>query len=205
MDERLTELEAKPTLTPEEQAELQALKAKPPVTDKTFTQAQLDDVITKRLAREKKAWEKTLEEEKAKAAMTETERFQSEKLEAQKLLADSQAKANQKLLHAEIRVQSISLGVTENKLTYLSRLIDITDPNLLDANGDVDDKAVKAAVSKILQDIPELASKTPSKGGSDFSAGNPKSITKEQFTSLSYKDRIALKASNPALYKQLTT
>lgn len=140
--------------------------------DKTFTQAELDEIIKKRLAREKKSWEQQLEEEKKKAAMTEAERLKAEKEEAERKAKEAQQAANQRLITAEAKVQAAALGVKPEKLSYVLKLADLSDVEV-DENGSVDEKAVKAAVEKVLKDLPELASTGTSRGGGDFNTGTP--------------------------------
>jgi len=44
----------------------------------------------------------------------------------------------------------------------------------------------------------------PPKGGADFTPGAPQTVTPEQFTRLSYADRVELHQSDPDLYRQLS-
>lgn len=80
---------------------------------KTFTQEQLDDIIQRRLARERKQWEQQLEEERRKAAMTEAERLKAEKEEAEKRARQAMEVANERLIQAEVRLQVAELGIVD--------------------------------------------------------------------------------------------
>lgn len=112
-----------------------------PTAEKTFTQAQLDEMIAKRLEREKKkqaeldeklkkleAYEKA-EEERKKAEMSELERLNAEKEEAAKQAAEAteQAKkaqeaANQRIINTEIR--SIARALNANDPNQVLALLD---------------------------------------------------------------------------------
>src|SRR5699024_7595642 len=100
--------------------------------EKTFTQAELDDIIAKRLAREKDKQSETeaklqrlkelekAEEERKKAAMTEQERLQSEKEEADKKAEEAQEQAskaieqaNERIINTEIRAVARSLNAND--------------------------------------------------------------------------------------------
>lgn len=86
---------------------------------KTFTQAELDAIIAKRLARDRKAWEEQLEEEKKKATMTEIEKL---KAEHESKAKDWQAKletANAQILRSEIKAIAAEIGIVDPDIAYL--------------------------------------------------------------------------------------
>ncbi|MDE5415491.1 capsid assembly scaffolding protein Gp46 family protein [Alkalihalobacterium chitinilyticum] len=174
--------------------------------EKQFSQQDLDDIITKRLARERKQWEKALEEERKKANMDELERVRHEKEEAEKKATESSLKASEKLVLAEAKVQALALGIEAKKLNYVLKLADLEVPELVTEEGEVYEKGVKMAIKAIVTDFPELVSKPEvSKGGSDFSKGSNKGMTLEQFNALSYKEKVNLYNTNPELYRSFTT
>jgi hypothetical protein len=136
---------------------------------KTFTQAELDAIIAKRLARERKQWEQQLEEEKKKAAMTEAERLKAEKEEAEKRAQAAQQTANQRLITAEAKIVAAELGVKPNRINHLLKLADLSGVEV-DDKGNIDSKAIKTALETILADFPELKG---TGGGSVGGSGNP--------------------------------
>lgn len=141
---------------------------------KTFTQAELDAIIAKRLARERKAWEQQLEEERKKAQMTEAERLKAEKEEAERRAKEAEAAANQRLIQAEAKVVALELGIKPERVAYAIRLANLSDVEVGE-NGQVDTKALKAALEQVIKDIPELkGTSTPAKSGTDFQGGLPK-------------------------------
>ena len=140
---------------------------------KTFTQAELDAIIAKRLARERKAWEQQLEEERRKAAMTEAERLRAEKEEAERRAQEAQQQAAQRLVQAEAKVVAMELGVKPDRIPYVLRLADLSSVDV-DENGQVDATALRAAIEAVLRDVPELkgATAAPGKSGADFTGGS---------------------------------
>jgi len=141
---------------------------------KTFTQEELDRLIQQRLQRERKKWEQQLEEERRKAAMTEAERLKAEKEEAERRAKEAEAVANQRLIQAEAKVVALELGIKPERVAYAIRLANLSDVEV-DENGQVDTKALKAALEQVIKDIPELkGTSTPAKSGADFQGGLPK-------------------------------
>src|SRR5690625_570642 len=64
---------------------------------KTFTQAELNAMIQRRLTRAQKQWEADAEEARKRANMDETERLKAEKEEAERKAQDAQTAANQRI------------------------------------------------------------------------------------------------------------
>lgn len=138
---------------------------------KTFTQDELDAILAKRLARERKAWEQQIEEERRKAAMTEAERLKAEKEEAERRAKEAQAAAHRRIVQAEAKAQALALGVRPERLEYALRLADLSEVEVGD-DGEPDAAAIKAALEKVLNDLPELRGATaPAKSGSEFQGG----------------------------------
>lgn len=138
---------------------------------KTFTQDDLDAILAKRLARERKQWEQQLEEERKKAAMTETEKLKAEKEDAERRAQEAQMAANQRLIHAEARVQAVTLGIKPERIAYALKLADLSGVEV-DEQGNPDAAAIKAALEAVLNDLPELRGvAAPAKSGSEFQGG----------------------------------
>lgn len=173
--------------------------------EKTFTQKELDDIIVKRLARERKQWEKALEEERKRANMDELERVKLEKQEAEQKAAEAFLKANKRLVESEAKVQALALGIETKKLPYVLKLADLDVAELINEEGDIDSKGIKSAIKKIVEDLPELVTTKvdTSKGGSDFSKGNKGGMTREEFSKLPTREKTKLYFENPELYKKL--
>lgn len=140
---------------------------------KTLTQEEFDRAITARLARERKAWEKTLEEEKAKAKMTEAEKLKAEKEEADKRAADVKTSADKRIINAESRIQAAAMGVSPERLSHVLKLTDLSAVEMGE-DGEPDAKSIKAALEKVQKEVPELFSGEVrlNRGGNDFSGGS---------------------------------
>lgn len=170
--------------------------------DKQFSQQDLDDIIARRLARERKQWEKALEEERKKANMDELERIKHEKEMAEEKASATLLKAGELMVHAEAKVQALALGIEAKKLPYVLKLADLDIQELVDENGEVDEKGVENAIKTVVADFPDLVAKPEvSKGGTDFSKGNNQGMTQEQFNQMSYKEKVNLFNTNPELYR----
>jgi hypothetical protein len=136
--------------------------------NKSFTQDELNRI----LAKQKKEWQQTLEEEKKKAAMTETERLKAEKDEADKKAQLATEAANNRIIQAEAKAEALGLGIKADKVHLALKLADLSGVEV-DANGVVDNKAVQAAINAVLKDLPELkGAAQQQQGGQDFSGGN---------------------------------
>lgn len=175
-----------------------------PEPGKTFTQEELDQIISKRLARERRAWEQQIDEERRKQQMSAEERLKAEKEEAERRAQEVQAAANQRLINAEARVQAVTLGIKPERVSYALKLADLSGVEV-DENGNPDAAAIKSALEAVLNDLPELkGTQAPGKSGSEFTGGgggidrNPWS--KEHFN-LTEQGRIL--RENPQLAERL--
>lgn len=174
-----------------------------PEPGKTFTQDELDAIITKRLSRERKQWEQQIEDERKKAQMTTEERLKAEKEEAERKAQDAQTAANQRIIAAEAKVLAVSLGVKPERVAYALKLADLSAVEV-DENGDPDADAIKAAIEAVINDLPELkGTQGPSRSGSEFNGGNKtdKNPWSKEHFNLTEQGRIA--RENPQLAAQL--
>jgi hypothetical protein len=141
--------------------------------EKTFTQAELDDIIGKRLARAQKDWQQKADEDVKKAAMTEGEKLKTEKEEAEKKAKDAEAAAGKRAVRAEAKLQALAAGIKTERLDHALKLADLAEITVGD-DGEPDANAVKKAIDAVVKDFPEIVTPTvgASKGGSDFSGGS---------------------------------
>jgi hypothetical protein len=136
--------------------------------EKFFSQEDLDKIIQKRLARERKSWETQLEEEKKKASMSEAERLKAEKEEAEARLTALQTEHSKRLINAEAKLIATELGVKADKMKYLMKLVDL-DEVTLDEEGNVDTEELTKSIQAVLDAIPELKGGVViSKAGAEF-------------------------------------
>ncbi len=178
----------------------------PAPQEKKFTQEELNDIIAKRLQRERKSWEKELADAKAKADLEEVERIKLEKLELEDQMKQSNQAMQNKLIQTEAKAQALALGINVKKLPYVLKLADLSADVVLDESGDVDEAQIKTAIEAVINELPELVEKRKAapKAGTEFKDKNSKVMTKEEFNKLSYKERIDLFNTNPELYKSLS-
>ena len=126
----------------------------PKPAGKVFTQEQLDKIISDRLNREKTNWEKKIEDEKKKAAMTETERLKKEREEADLKAQESLSKAEQRLIKSEIMVQASKLNIIDIDAAY--KLLDKEELKV-DANDNI--SGVAEALKTLIEEKPYLVGK----------------------------------------------
>ncbi len=145
-------------------------------TKQTYTQEDLDKIVTERTGRAEKAALKSffqqqgLTEEEANAAIADYKKVKADKAEASKNDAKAQAdradaaekqaqeaiaKANAVLIRANAQIQASNLGVKSNKLEYVVKMADLSKITI-DDDGNPDEAAIKEAVEQVLKDVPEL-------------------------------------------------
>lgn len=158
--------------TAEQTAEAQTTQdteAAPAKTERMFTQRELEDILKARLAREKEK----MEEEKKRAQMTELERLNAEKADAERRAAEAVKRANERLLLAEAKSRLLASGVKAEKAERALKVLraDLTDIPV-DEDGAVDTAALETIIRQFITDFPEFAAHGESKAGADFAAGN---------------------------------
>jgi len=121
-------------------------------TEKMLPQSEVDKVVEARLARDRKKWEaeyqSKLEDERKKAAMTETERLRAAKEEAEAQAAKTLAAANEILIRAEVKSIAADMGFVDGDAAYA--LIDRDSVEL--KNGKV--TGVKEALEALAKEKP---------------------------------------------------
>ena len=148
-------------------------KEKAPPEERRFTQADMDSIVQKRLARERKQWEEQIEEEKKKAAMTEAERLKAEKEEAEKEAQDAMRKANERLMRAEVKQLCVDLNIVDSDAAYA-----LMDRENVEVKEDGSIAGVKEALEKLVDAKPWMkgTQKKPGVGG-DSNPGDDKATT----------------------------
>lgn len=137
--------------------------------EKKFSQADLDDAIDKRLARERRKWER--EHPEAKKADDGKKDQEKDDKTADDGSAAKIAAANQKLVQAEAKAVALTLGIKSDRVAYAVRMADLSKIDVDDELG-VDSEAIKKAMEQVLKDIPELKpTQEQQKKGSGFKVG----------------------------------
>lgn len=169
-----------------------------PKPEKTFTQAELNDIIAERLARQAQKYGdvdamktelvelKKAEEERKKAQMSEQERLQTERDEALRKVSDVEASvsakvtaANQRLISAEFRTLAREANVPADRMAAALKLADLSGA-AVDDDGNI--SGVDAAVKALIDANPYLVAQAqPNPIGNPPPTSDPgRNKTKEQ-------------------------
>lgn len=178
----------------QEQTETTEVKAKEEV--KTFTQEEVDKIIAKRIAREKKDIEAKIEAERKQA---EELAKLSEQEKASKLLEIKEKELEEKIraFESEKLLNETSKQLASKNLpTEFAEILKGVDAETTFENIKVFEEKFNAALEikvneRLRGNVPKVATKV---------AGT---ITKEDFAKMSYTDRVKLFNENRELYNQL--
>jgi hypothetical protein len=117
-------------------------------TEKTFTQADIDAIIEKRLLRERKEAEKRIAdavtEAQKLAKMSADERLEHERVEREKQLKDRESEITRRELKAEAKAQLADKGLP----VEFADALPLTDAESVQTAIEVFDKAFRIAVEK---------------------------------------------------------
>lgn len=183
----------------ETEQEKASTQEQPETTEKTFTQAEVDDIVQKRLSKAEKSFEKKIQERIDEAEkLRKMNAEEKAKYEAEKqadYIAELEAKINRSGLEKEASKMLSEAGIvaTDEILDFVVKdSAENTQETVNNFTALVNDLADKK-VSEMLK------GKTPKK----VEQSTTGAITKEQFDRMGYKDRNELLQSNPELYAQL--
>lgn len=168
-------------------------------TEKTFTQAQLDEIIQKEKAKAKRSAEKEyqakMDEAEKLRQMNETQKAEYEQEKQRAYIAELEAKINRSGLEREA-----SKMLSEGGIAVDDKILDLVVKDTAEST----QEAVESLLA-LVNDLADkkvgekLKGKTPKKM-EDTSAGE---ITKEQFDRMGYQSRNELLQNNPELYHKL--
>lgn len=143
-----------------------------------LTQAEVDELVKKRLGQARKTWEREAADAAEKAAMSETERLKAEKADAEKAAAERASAADQRVVRAEAKVAAVAAGVKPERAAAFMRIVDLASIEL-DDNGDPDAAALSAAITAALKEFPEFKGVAATGGASGSEhGGDPKAKPK---------------------------
>ena len=168
-------------------------------TEKTFTQAELDEMIQREKAKAKRAAEKEykakMDEAEKMRDMNEAQKAEYEAKKQADYIAELEAKINRSGLEKEAS-KLLSEGglIADDKI--LNFVVKDTAEDTLEAVNSFTALVNDLADKKVSE---MLKGKTPKKVEQTTSAG----ITKEQFDRMGYKDRNELLQNDPELYAKL--
>lgn len=183
----------------EEENEQASTQEETETTEKTFTQAELEDIVRKEKAKAKRSAEREYKEK-----MDEAEKLRKMNAE-QKAEYEAQKQADR---IAELEAQLNRNGLEKEASKMLSEAGIVASDDILNFVVKDDAEGTQEAVSALSSLVNELADK---KVGEMLKGKTPKKveqstsgvITKEQFNKMGYKERNELLQNNPELYHQL--
>jgi phage scaffold protein len=168
-------------------------------TEKTFTQAELDDIVKKEKAKAKRSAEKEyqakIDEAERLRKMNADEKAEYEAKKQAAYIAELEAKINRSGLEKEASKMLSEAGIVAGDEILAFVVKDSAESTQEAVNG-FTELVNQLADNKVKE---MLKGKTPRKV-EQSTAG---AITKEQFDRMGYKDRNELLQSNPELYAQL--
>lgn len=169
------------------------------VAEKTFTQAELDDIVKKEKAKAKRSAEKEykakMDEAEKLRKMNADEKAEYEARKQAEYIAELEAKINRSGLEKEASKMLSEAGIVAGDEILAFVVKDSAESTQETVNG-FTELVNQLADNKVKE---MLKGKTPRKV-EQSTAG---AITKEQFDRMGYKDRNELLQSNPELYAQL--
>ena len=165
-------------------------------TVKTFTQEEVDKIVNKRLARERKDIEAKIEAERAEAErlakMSEAEKQQALfKKQVAEFEATKKAFESEKLLN-----ETSKQLASKNLPIEFAEMLKANDAESTFENIKIFEAKFNEAVEKLVNE--RLKGKTPK-----AQTGAVDGVTKEAFNKMSYKERLELFNSDPELYNKL--
>nr|DAX94366.1 MAG TPA: capsid scaffolding protein [Caudoviricetes sp.] len=168
-------------------------------TEKTFTQAQLDEIIQKEKAKAKRSAEKEyqakMDEAEKLRQMNETQKAEYEQEKQKAYIAELEAKINRSGLEREA-----SKMLSEGGVAVDDKILGLVVKDTAEATQEAVEGFVALVNALADKKVSEkLKGKTPKKM-EDTTAGE---ITKEQFNKMGYQSRNELLQNNPELYHKL--
>lgn len=169
-------------------------------TEKQLSQDQVNDIIAKRLAKEKAKWEKDynkkLEDEKAEAerlaTLSANERAKAEAEKRAKELDAREAELKRKELKVDCENELQQRGLSATFSQFLLG----ADAEITQSNINTFESAFKEAVKEEVET--RIKGKTPPAGGGD---NKDDTVSKEEFKKLPLYEQNKLYLSNPELYR----
>lgn len=168
-------------------------------TEKTFTQAQLDEIIQKEKAKAKRSAEKEyqakMDEAEKLRQMNETQKAEYEQEKQRAYIAELEAKINRSGLEREA-----SKMLSEGGIAVDDKILGLVVKDTAEATQEAVEGFVALVNALADKKVSEkLKGKTPKKM-EDTTAGE---ITKEQFNKMGYQSRNELLQNHPELYHKL--
>ena len=164
-------------------------------TEEMIPKSQMEKIIKDRVAREKKATEKAVEEAKRLGKMNEDEKQQYEFEQLRKELDEYKKKDTHYGLAKEA-----SKMLSEHDIQADDELLQFVVKDDAEATKSAVDSFVSMFNKKVEQSVKKALSGTAPK----VHTNKASTMTKEEFTKLSYPEKLEFKRTNEEQYKQLS-
>lgn len=201
---------------------------------RTFRQADIDRIVSQRLADQKRAHDREVQQAREDAGKSDTQRIEAERDRAVTRADTAVAKAGPKVAQALAQVAAITAGGRGDRAAAIVRQADLE--GVVEFDGDdwtVDTEKVTAAIDKVLGEYPEWKVDTGTGGdqggqggtggeggqggeqqrgterhgqqsGGDLKGGSGDGTTLEAFQRMSMGERATLAAQDPEAYRRLS-
>lgn len=163
-------------------------------TEEMIPKSQMEKIIKDRVAREKKATEKAIEEAKKLAKMNEDEKAKYEFEQLQKELDEYKKKDSYHGLSKEAQKM-----LSEHDITADEDLLSL----VVKDDADATKQAIDSFVSVLTKKVDEGVKKALAGNSPKVHNQTPNVMTKEQFADLTYPEKLEIKRTNEPLYKEL--
>lgn len=164
--------------------------------EEMIPKSQMEKIIKDRVAREKKATEKAIEEAKKLAKMNDDEKVKYDLEKLQKELEEYKRKDSYYGLSKEAQKM-----LSEHDITADEDLLSL----VVKDDADATKQAIDSFVSVLTKKVDEGVKKALAGNSPKVHNQTPNVMTKEQFSALTYPEKVELKRTNEELYKQLST
>lgn len=185
--------------------------ADPP--EKTFTQEEVNEIVTKRLAKVKPPADyeelKNKLKEYEQKDLTEFDKIKQQLSDKETLVGSLETELNslkEKQKQDQIN-QAFKAAAQKAGIEYVEDAMRLTDMTAFTIGEDGTVEGLEDIVKKLAEEKPFLLSKHTTEIGGSANPGNQEriAVTKEQFQKMNYMERAQLHESNPELYRQLNT
>jgi hypothetical protein len=139
--------------------------------EKTLTQSEVDQLLKRRLYRERKKWEDEAAEQKKLAEMTEAERYKAEVEAVRKESQERLRATQQRIVTSEAKSAALNANVRSDRLEAVIRLADLSDVDVYD-DGGFDEKAVQRVIQSVVDQYPEFTAQQQGYGNAPDASRN---------------------------------
>ena len=142
----------------------------------TYTQEQLDGIVNNRIARAEQSALKSFFQQQGMSENEVTQAINRAKNKPdvagmQTQLAQEQSRNLQLTIENSATLQAVGLGIDAKSIPYVIKMADFKD--VAGEDGTVDAEKVKAAINKVLEDVPALKPAESGANNQGFQIGAP--------------------------------